>query len=430
MAIYDRQPAHERLNGFFGEFFRELRKAPPQAYGQFLMRAEEEFRRQGYRDKVSGDIENILIVRLDAIGDMVLTSGFIREVRANFPRARITLVVSSLVFPIVELCPYVNEVLIFDIKYLDRNFPVMLERLAVFCRANLWQKKFSIAFSPQCGGDNFPGILMTWLSGARERIGYDTDPHKIFFNAPAATATIGNFLFSKMIKPVKTIISQVEKHFYVLLTAGYKVHQAHMELFYGATDIQRAKELLEDLPADSKKVVLGIGAGGTSRKYPVKKLIVALKELAKKNLMFVIVGGKAEIADADFLEKNLPSEKVFNLVGKTTLRETEAVISQMDFYIGNDSGVMHMAAAAKVPVLAIYRESVDRQNILPVCFSEFLNFPPYQTKSVILRPAHPLDECATLSPVYGWCHHRAPHCITQITPQEIVASFEKLEGMI
>ena len=51
MAIYDRQPAHERLNNFFGEFFREMRKAPPQAYGQFLARAEEEFRRQGYREK-------------------------------------------------------------------------------------------------------------------------------------------------------------------------------------------------------------------------------------------------------------------------------------------------------------------------------------------------------------------------------------------
>ena len=51
MAIYPEPPPHERLNVFFGDFFREMRKAPPQAYGQFLMRAEEEFTRAGYRDK-------------------------------------------------------------------------------------------------------------------------------------------------------------------------------------------------------------------------------------------------------------------------------------------------------------------------------------------------------------------------------------------
>ena len=54
MATYLSPPPHERLNFFFGEFFHELRKAPPQAYGTFLARAEEEFKRTGYRDKNSG----------------------------------------------------------------------------------------------------------------------------------------------------------------------------------------------------------------------------------------------------------------------------------------------------------------------------------------------------------------------------------------
>ena len=73
MAIYPSPLPRERLDVFFGEFFRAMRKAPPQAYGNFFVRAEEEFRRLGYRDKAEG-VENILIVRLDAIGDMILTS--------------------------------------------------------------------------------------------------------------------------------------------------------------------------------------------------------------------------------------------------------------------------------------------------------------------------------------------------------------------
>lgn len=52
MATYLNSPAHKRLEVFFGEFFREMRKAPPQAYGQFLARAEQEFQQLGYREKL------------------------------------------------------------------------------------------------------------------------------------------------------------------------------------------------------------------------------------------------------------------------------------------------------------------------------------------------------------------------------------------
>ena len=417
MAIYPTPPAHERLNVFFGEFFREMRKAPLEAYGNFLMHAEKFFKQAGYRETTSGGINNILIVRLDAIGDMILTSGFIREVRANFPRAHITLVVSPRVYPIVELCPYVNEVLSFDKGASDENFVDLLERISVFCREHFWHKKISVAFSPHFGGGNFPVLLMLWLSGARERIGNRTFSVDMGFN---------RFLLTKVTDPPENIISQPEKFFHVLTAADFKVNQNHMELWYSAEDFQRASELLEDIPPDCKKISVGIGAGAVNRKYPVEKYLVALKTLAEKNFCFVILGGKTELDDAAFLEKNLPREKVLNLAGKTTLRESEAVISQMDFYIGNCSGVKHMAAAAQVPVLEINREPQDRENIAPSGLSEFLNFPPWQTKAVRLRPKHPLGDCATLPPIWGHCHHKEPHCITQITPQEIIAGFERL----
>ena len=45
---------HEQLDIFFGGFFREMRKAPPKAYGNFLAQAEEEFKRTGYRKMIRG----------------------------------------------------------------------------------------------------------------------------------------------------------------------------------------------------------------------------------------------------------------------------------------------------------------------------------------------------------------------------------------
>lgn len=425
--------AHEQLDQFFGEFFRLMSQADPSTYNAFLNRAEAEFRRLGYREEIPAGVENILIVRLDVIGDMILTSGFIREVRRNFPQARITLVVSPLVYPIVELCPYVNEILIFNERFFNshfngKNFFILLEKLAIFCRENLWRKHFSIAFSPQWGSENLAGLLMCWLSGARERVGYGTNPCESWLGKPAPEESErDNFLLTRNIVTPKSAVAEIEKHFYLLEAVGLEVNQMHTELWFGEADILQACELLKDIPPTCKKILLGLGAGYPSRKYPVEKCLVALKELANKNLVFVIVGGKSELEDANFIEQNLPRGKVLNLVGKTTLRETEAIISQMDFYLGNDSGVMHMAAAAQIPCIVLYREAADKEDFLPGVFSESQRFPPWQTNAVILRPDHQLDDCANKPPTYGWCHvHDRPHCITQITPQEIIAGFYQL----
>ena len=431
MAIYPNSPPHERLDVFFGEFFREMRKADPATYGAFLNRAEEEFTRLGYREEISAGVENILIVRFDGIGDMILTSGFLREVRANFPKARITLVIFSKVYSVVELCPYINEVLVFPVDNpLTLSFLDLLETIAIFCRDNnFWQKKFSIAFSPRWHNDDpLSALLLCWLSGARERIGYGTNPYTSWTNAPVPP--IDNFLLTKNIVTPRSVISDAEKNFYLLAASGFKVNETHMELFYGAEDLQQAKIFLKNIPVSRKKVLLGIGGGtSASKKYPIEKYLIALKKLAKKDLVFIIVGGQAEMTDAEFIENNLPSGKVLNFVGKTTLRETEAVVSQANFYIGNDTGVMHMASAAQVPVLIIYSEAKDKENNLAGIMSSYGRFPPYKTKYVALRPDHQLDECAKLGATFGWCHSKEAHCITQITPQEIITNFETLQRL-
>ena len=418
------------LEQFFDEFLTQLPTANASQISDLMFRAEMAFRQAGYRDEISAGVENILVVRLDAIGDMVLTSGFLRELRKNFPCARITLVVSPLAFPLVELCPYVNEVLSFDQKQFAKTFADILSGLVDFCRKNFWRKRFSRAFLPQWGSDNFAALLMAWLSGARERIGYGTSPAKSWLdNTNPADEARDNFLLTQNIITPRSIVTMVEKHFYVLQAVGLRVDETHMELFFGTEDFRRARELLQVVPSNCKKVLLGLGAGSASRKYPVEKYLVALKTLLKKNLVFVIVGGKSEIDDANYIEKNLPRGKIFNFAGKTTLRETEAVISQADFYIGNETGVMHMAAAAQIPVLALYQEAQDKEDILPGILSNFRKFPPWQTNFVVLRPDRQLDECAKLPPICGWCHADAPHCITQITPQEIVDGFEALENL-
>ena len=415
------------MEKFFAEWLARL-ETEPEKLSELLLAAEAEFVRAGYRKEISAGVENILIVRLDRIGDMFLTSGFLREVRANFPRARITLVCMPQVFSVVELCPYVNEVLTFDRNALSPEMPVMFEQIVTFCREKLWRRRFSMALLPQWGANNFPGLLIAWLSGARERIGYCHKPYISWVGEPAPTEmAIDNFLLTNSVVSPRSAVAEIQKHYYLLTAMGLPIERDNVELFYGAADVLRARELLRGVAG--KKVILGIGAGDPNRKYPAEKFLPALKVLAAKDLCFVIVGGQSELDDANLIEHNLPSGKVLNLAGKTTLRETEAVIAQADYYVGTDSGVMHMAAASKIPCLVLYREAQDKEDYLPGAFSEYGRFPPWQTKSVILRPDHPLPECEAKGETYGWCHSDEPHCITQITPQEIVNGFTALEEL-
>jgi len=59
-------------------------------------------------------VNRVLVVRLDEIGDVVMTTPFLRELRRRLPDAWITLVVKPAAYNLVELCPYVHEVRTYD----------------------------------------------------------------------------------------------------------------------------------------------------------------------------------------------------------------------------------------------------------------------------------------------------------------------------
>ena len=398
----------------------------------FYKQMEESFRKTGFREKQQVGVKNILVMRLDAIGDFVLTTGFIRELRLNYPSARITLVVSNLVYPIAEFCPYVNKVVSFDSKFNTNNIVMMVERISKFAAEELWTNHFDMAFSVQWGSENLLPLMMGYLSGARERIGYGYKIELLHFDQLPPKDKDPNYLL--LTKPVinpKELIHEADKHFYPLEFLGLSLRSKNMELWYSAEDFQNARQLLNNIDSAVMKVVVGIGAGGGSRKYSVDNYINAFKSIIKsgKKVCFIVIGGKAEAQDAEKFQNNLPYDCVLNLVEKTSLRETMAVIVQSDMFIGNDTGVMHMAAAANVPIIAVYRQPKDKDHIVPGVFSEFERFAPWQVMSVVLRPEHTLGDCKNAM-VYGGCKEPNAHCINQVKPEEVVEAFEKINYII
>src|SRR5512141_888224 len=115
----------------------------------------------------------MLVVRLDEIGDVVLMSAFLRELRRNASDASITLVVKPGTRELVERCPYVNEVLPFDWGASGRMATLRLRaRAAAMARKELWPRRFDLALHPRWDADYYQASFLTYFSGAATRVGY------------------------------------------------------------------------------------------------------------------------------------------------------------------------------------------------------------------------------------------------------------------
>ena len=400
-----------QLDKIFSEIINQSIEAKTLNVNEFIRQMEAGFKSCGFREPpANGILKNILIIRLDAVGDYILTSAAIRTIRENFPSAHITFVVSENLYPLAELCPYVNEVFAID---QDQNFsPQLLVDLANFARQNLWRRHFDLSF--------YLGLVMrpvrnflSYLSGARERICFDVDEASKYFH-------------TKCIQ----ILPEYYEHeclmnLHLLRQAGLKIGDTRLEIWFERADLIAAERLMGNFAPNRIKISVGIGANHAARKYPVEKYLIAFSEIISKGASIIILGGPAEVDDAKFLEDNLPAEFVKNVVPiKTGWRIDAALMSLTDLYIGNMTGACDVAAALKLPIVTLSRVAKDITEFFKI-HNEAKSYRPWQTKSIVLQPDHQLDDCRA-QPSYLGCRANTAHCIAQITPQEIVDAYEKM----
>ena len=374
----------------------------------------------GYR-QTRGTVKGILVISLNAIGDNVLYSAFLRELRRNNPDSRITLVVTPLVYNLMELCPYVNT--IHSLPYhCGEDFGSYFPRFIRFAQENMLDYRFDISVCVQWSDDKRPMNLLAYLSGAARRYGI-SDKSILAIKGDFSLIDQWEFLLTHPIITPPEITHEAERALYMVKAMGGNVEQKVAEIWLNNTDVENSCMLLNGW---KKFVVLGLGAGHISRKYPLDKWIVAMQQIRETDgAQFVLLGGKSEADDGNYIEKAMPDGGVLSLAGRTTLRETAAIIKSADCYLGNVTGMMHMAAALQTPLITIFREAKMRAAAPPGIFSESTRFAPWQADAVVLQPERAAGACMQ-TVVYGGCRENKAHCIAQITPAEIVAAYMRL----
>ena len=378
------------------------------------------FQQEGYRQSADST-EQLLIISLNAIGDNVIYSAFLRELRRNYPYSHITMVVTPLVYPLLETCPYINRLLKLSYTYTE-PFSDYFFRFGEFAVRELLPHHYDMSICTQWSDDKKPINLLAYLSGARERMGISDKSFLAYLGYNNDIQGIDQWeslLTNSIITPIECL-HEADRALHIVEALGNEVKEKKLELWLTAADLHRAGVLTADMQA---YIVLGVGAGAPNRKYPLVQWLQAMTQIYEKYRMpFVICGGRSEAADGAYIQQRMPQGSVLNLAGKTTLRETAALIKGAYCYLGNVTGAMHMAAALDTPLVTLYREAKNRAVAPAGLYSESTRFAPWQAKAVVLQPEIAKDDCLH-TVVYGGCKKNYAHCIAQITPQEIVAAF-------
>ena len=420
----------EALLGAVEKFSRMVYVARRFSYQKLYDTLEGVFQEYGWREAERRGNENILVISLDQAGDNVIMSAFVRELRRNFPKARIVMLVRPYLADLWRLCPYINELLVFT-PGMEENALDFLQRATDLCRDKLWPLHIDRCYMPKWGDEKREFRTLGYLSGAAKRIGYSNRNFEVYVPGLQNDSGGEELLTEHLVSPPE-LLHEVERLLYMLQYEGLECLETHTECWPGTGDIISAREMLAPLlPTDRERklLALGIGAGDRGRCYPVDKYLEALRELRKDGWQAGIVGGPGEHEEGAWIASKSEGWAI-DLTGQTNLRELAAVISLCNLYLGNDTGAMHMAAAMGVPIVAVFREarSCDSwyEGRIRGLASEYARFHPWQAENICLRPRDPMGECAR-EVCYGFCKHKEkPHCITQISSGEVVAAVREL----
>ena len=384
-------------------------------------RMESVFESEGYRQKNSDNIENILIVHDAGVGDFINLSPAIKALRNKFPKSRVTLICESKTYFLARSCPYVDSIFLNSKCYDWEEFIPMFD-----WQLELVEKipavKFDIAF---CFCHRIGSILLAYMLGSKTIVHYNStaicSPNN--FELRIVVPLINRYIKTNFSKP--HIVDR-----YLCMLDGFfeqPIEDRELEIWYEPKSMDTAKKIFVEHGLIGK-IVFALSMGGSSldKHYPPEKYAELARRISERvpNAVFVNIGGSSDIESAEkFSNAFNDSERFINLVNRLNYAETAALISLCDCYIGNDTSAVHISAAMKIPCLQPNCFPMDHELKFD---SSPLMYYPYRVPSISVMPIRSLPECVESEKFRGCGIETEPHCITQISVDSMLAGFDML----
>jgi lipopolysaccharide heptosyltransferase II len=282
----------------------------------------------------SVNAQRILLVLQGSIGDVTRALPLAGLLRAGYPEAFIAWSVEPVSAPLVQGNPAIDEVILFDRSHWWTSSGDFLRRVR--------RRKFDLVLDLQ---RHLKSGIISRLSGAPHRLGF----HR-------ADAKECNWLFNNLF--IDEYGNHISKLDHYLKFAEYLgIPKSPLRWDFALSDAERrgVDNLLSDV--DGSFATLFVGTRWESKNWFADQIAACADLLRREYQLRVVLLGGAN--DRELAEQSLAlnNQGIVNLTGRTSLRDAIGIIDRAKIAVGPDTGLMHIAAALKVPVISLWGAS-------------------------------------------------------------------------
>ena len=340
------------------------------------------------------DIRNILIVRFSSIGDIVLTTPLVRAVRRRFPDARIDFVTKREFAELTQTNPHITTVYPYDARTGIRGIFALARQLRT--------QRYDLFIDLH---KNFRTHCLRFL----------TNPAQI---TTFAKQIVNRTLLVRMgINRYGKILPVPERYLKPLHGFGVVNDDQGLELFPTTADRSHVNTIFEQEHLAEGELVIGFGpiTAHPLKQWPVERFIELGQQLVQcYGARILLFGGTRDRQQVQRIAEQIPNAPIV-LCDRLSLLETAAAVQRCDLFLGNDTGIVHIAAAMQRKVIVLYGPTVE----------EF-GFYPYRTQALALCKALPCRPCTHTGK--GTCRLKTHACMSEITTAEVIEAVEQMLG--
>ncbi len=336
-------------------------------------------------------VERVLIVRLRSIGDTVLATPALRALRKFLPDARIDILLESWVAPVLDGFADVDNIIT-----VERGSPMSRARVLRELRAT----RYDVAF-------NFHGgttaTLLVRATGARHRVGYANYQYKGFYNHAAPPS-------AQLWQREKT--HSVEQQLALLGWTGVPVTDrppTHLAVTKQAAASVAAKLHAVDVDEATPFALVHPAAAFDSKQWAGENFARVAEELAARGIRSIAVAAPDETETVKRVVEN--SRAPINAFTNLSLQEITALAARARIFVGNDSGIAHIASAVSTPSVVIFGSS------------NIAHWSPWA-----VAPAEIVREEMACAPCPGYTcpEFELPQCIRRVPIERVTAAIERV----
>lgn len=280
--------------------------------------------------------KRVCLIKPSSLGDVVHALPVLSALRAHWPDAHLAWVVNRGLRGLLDGHPDLNEVIPFDRPRLRLN-PGGIAWISHFL-IGLRRKQFDLAIDLQ-------GLLRSGIiaraTGAPVRVGL------------AGAREGSRYFYTHRVGPIGPEIHAVDRLLSVAEAFGAEVGRPRFRVAFTNEDAGWARSILRAVPRP--RLAVNVGARWLTKRWPPEHFAeVARRAVVLGGAGLVLVGAPEDRPLVDAVKAALGPIESLDLCGRTTLPRLAALASEVDVFLSNDTGPLHLAAAAGPRVVGVY----------------------------------------------------------------------------